>query len=98
MCTFDPGDGVLAVLGLMLCSLPLGRVLHRMLVHAGVSRQQAHVVLLTVVTDGPSVSERLLHSGRKRGDVGVRGQSRQMFYSLQSFLEFYFLENLKRCY
>lgn len=70
VCTFDPGDGVLAVLGLMLRGLPLGRVLHRMLVHARVSRQQAHVILLTVVADSPSVSERLLHGGRERGDEG----------------------------
>lgn len=64
--TFDPGDGVLAVLGLVLRSLSLGRVLHRMLVHARVSRQQAHVVLLAVIADGPPVSERLLHR-----EVGV---------------------------
>lgn len=77
------------MLGLVLRSLSLGRVLHRMLVHARVSRQQAHVVLLAVIADGPPVSERLLHRGwecdeeRSVKVVGV------------FFLEFYFLANFK---
>lgn len=63
--TFDPGDGVLSVLGLVLRGLSLRRVLHRMLVHAGVSRQQTHVVLLAVVADGSPVTEGLLQEGRR---------------------------------
>ena len=59
--TFDSGDGVLpSVLGLVLRGLPLRAVLHRVLVHAGVPGQQAHVVFLTVVADGSPVTERLL--------------------------------------
>lgn len=38
LCTFDPSDGVLSVLGLMLCGLSLCGVLYRVLVHARVSR------------------------------------------------------------
>lgn len=64
--TFDSGDGVLSsVLGLVLCGLSLRAVLHRVLVHAGVPRQQTHVVLLTVVADGSPVTERLLERGEK---------------------------------
>lgn len=37
--TFDSCDGVLSVLGLMLCGLSLCGVLHRVLVHTRVSRQ-----------------------------------------------------------
>lgn len=66
LCTFDSGDSVLSVLGLVLCGLSLCRVLHRMLVHAGVSRQQTHVVLLAVVADGSPVTEGLLQ-GLTRG-------------------------------
>lgn len=82
--TFDLGDGVLSVLGLVLRCLSLGRVLHRVLVHARVSRQQPHVVFLAVVADGAPVSERLLHkeAGEELGgEVSLRkGQSRLMCF------------------
>lgn len=63
LCTFDSCNRVLSVLRLMLCGLPLCVVLHRVLVHARVSRQQTHEVLLTVVANGSSVTERLLELG-----------------------------------
>lgn len=69
LCTFDSCDGVLSVLGLMRCGLPLCGVLHRVLVHAGVSGQQTHVVLLAIVADGSPVTQRLLE-GEEGGEVG----------------------------
>lgn len=72
LCTFDSRNSVLSVLRLMLCCLPLCVVLHRVLVHARVSRQQTHVILLTVVADGSSVTKRLLKQrrGQKKTVVG----------------------------
>lgn len=66
LCTFDSSDGVLSMLGLMLCGLSLCVVFYRVLVHARVSRQQTHVVLLTVVANGSPVTERLLQASKKR--------------------------------
>ena len=63
--TFDSSDGVLSVLWLVLCGLPLRVVLHRMLVHARIPRQQTHVVFLTVVADGSPVTLRLLERSEK---------------------------------
>lgn len=65
LCTFDSSDGVLSVLGLMLRGLSFCGVFYRVLVHARVSRQQTHVVLLTVVADGSPVTERLLQEVKK---------------------------------
>ena len=59
--TFDPGDGVLSVLGLCVVGFPGGAGLQGVLVHARVSRQQPHVVLLTVRTDGTPVPLGLLN-------------------------------------
>lgn len=63
--TFDFSDGVLSVLQLLVRGLSLGAVLYRVLVHAGVSRQQTHEILLTVVADGAAVTQRFL--GRRGG-------------------------------
>ena len=71
LCTFDSCDGVLSVLGLMLRGLSLCAVLHGVLVHARVSRQQTHKVLLTVVADGSPVTERLLEAGGEKREVFV---------------------------
>lgn len=57
----------------MLCGLSFSGVLHRVLVHAGVSRQQADVVLLTVVADGSPVTERLLEGGEKEKCLSNNG-------------------------
>lgn len=66
--TFDSSDGVLAMLRLVMRGLPLGAVLHRVLVHAGVSGQQTHVVLFAVVANGSAVPQRLLRGRRGGGD------------------------------
>lgn len=48
------------MLWFLLCALSLCALLDGVLVHARVSRQQAHVILLTVVADGSPVTHRLL--------------------------------------
>lgn len=67
------------MLGLVLRGLSLCRVLHRMLVHAGVSRQQTHVVLLAVVADGSPVTEGLLQ-GLTRGGQLMLTSIRTLFF------------------
>lgn len=67
--TFDFSNGVLSMLQLVVRGLSLGAVLYRVLVHAGVSRQQTHEILLTVVADGAAVTQRFL--GRREGGETV---------------------------
>lgn len=64
--TFDFGNGVLAMLWLLLCGLPIGTLHNRVLDNCGVPRGQAQVVFFTVIADSPSVPSRLLRSGKRK--------------------------------
>lgn len=60
VCTLDSCDGVLSMLGFVWRGLPFCAMLYRVLIHARISRQQAHIVLFTVIADGSSITKRLL--------------------------------------